>query len=81
MLPSILHRISQLLIAEDLRVTIARETKLGSLTLEKLSPLTSEKDIMKLIEEEPYNRSDLMMDIDVIEKTQTDLNMYELSGM
>ncbi|KMQ96898.1 endoribonuclease dicer [Lasius niger] len=79
MLPSILHRISQLLIAEDLRVTIARETKLGSLTLEKLSPLTSEKDIMKLIEEEPYNRSDLMMDIDVIEKTQTDLNMYELS--
>lgn len=80
MLPSILHRVSQLLIAEDLRVTIARETKLGSLTLEKLSPLTSEKDV-KFIEEEPYNRSDLMMDIDVIEKTQTDLNMYELSGM
>ncbi|XP_076668388.1 endoribonuclease Dcr-2 isoform X2 [Andrena cerasifolii] len=31
MLPSILHRVSQLLIAEDLRVTIATEAYLGSL--------------------------------------------------
>ncbi|KOC68324.1 Endoribonuclease dcr-1 [Habropoda laboriosa] len=32
LLPSILHRISQLLIAEDLRYTIATEIKLGSLS-------------------------------------------------
>lgn len=41
MLPSILHRTSQLLIAEDLRQTIAREVKLGSLTNSKRwNPLT-----------------------------------------
>ncbi|XP_029037837.2 endoribonuclease Dicer [Osmia bicornis bicornis] len=32
LLPSILHRVSQLLIAEDLRYTIAEETKLGLLS-------------------------------------------------
>ncbi|XP_070162593.1 endoribonuclease Dicer isoform X3 [Polyergus mexicanus] len=77
-LPSILHRISQLLIAEDLRVVIARETNLGSLTLEKWSPLTLEKDSVKLLEEEPKNESDLMMD-DIVERRQSDLNIFELS--
>ncbi|XP_072752428.1 endoribonuclease Dicer-like [Anoplolepis gracilipes] len=78
-LPSILHRISQLLVAKGLRVTIASEAKLGSLTLEKLPRLTSEKDNVKLIEEKFSNESDVMMD-DVVEKTQSDLNyMYELN--
>ncbi|XP_072751991.1 endoribonuclease Dicer [Anoplolepis gracilipes] len=78
-LPSILHRISQLLIAEGLRLTIASEAKLGSLTLEKLPRLTSEKDNVNLIEEKFSNESDVMMD-DVVEKTQSDLNyMYELN--
>lgn len=77
-LPSILHRISQLLIAEDLRVVIARETNLGSSTCEKWSPLTSEKDSVKLLEE-PRNESDLMMD-DIVERRQPDLNIFELSG-
>ncbi|XP_076751647.1 endoribonuclease Dcr-2 [Xylocopa sonorina] len=38
-LPSLLHRIFQLLIAEDLRSTIAFETNLGSISINKLSPL------------------------------------------
>ncbi|KAL6436316.1 hypothetical protein ACFW04_004692 [Cataglyphis niger] len=77
-LPSILHRISQLLIAEDLRVIIAKETNLGSLTLEKWSPLTMEEDSVKLLEEKPSNELDLMTD-DIIEIKQSDLNIYELS--
>lgn len=45
-LPSILHRISQLLIAEDLRVTIATEAYLGSVVNDtKWPPL-------KLVDEE-----------------------------
>lgn len=80
-LPSILHRISQLLIAEDLRVVIAKETELGSLNLEKWYPLTSEKDSMKLIEQEPSNESDLMMD-DTFDIRLSNLsNIFELSGM
>lgn len=79
-LPSILHRISQLLIAEDLRVVIAREIDLGLPNLEKWSPFTLEKDSVKLIEQEPSNESDLMMD-DLIEIRQSDLNIFELSGM
>ncbi|CAL7946238.1 unnamed protein product [Xylocopa violacea] len=38
-LPSLLHRILQLLIAEDLRYTIAFETNLGSISNNILSPL------------------------------------------
>ncbi|KOX73108.1 Endoribonuclease Dcr-1 [Melipona quadrifasciata] len=38
-LPSILHRISQLLIAEDLRCLIAKETNLGLLSNNKWPPL------------------------------------------
>lgn len=83
-LPSILHRICQFLIAEDLRVTIAKETKLGTLTLEKCSPLEMEEDIDKLNEED-YNNA-LEMTDDSIEKTQqldqtySDLNMFELGA-
>lgn len=82
-LPSILHRICQFLIAEDLRVTIAKESKLGLLTLKKLSPLEIE-DIDQLNEED-YNNA-LEMTDDSIEKTQkldqiySDLNMFELGG-
>lgn len=71
-LPSILHRVSQLLIAEDLRLTIARETKLGSLTLAKLSSLTLKNDSVKLLEEEVNNKLDLILDN--VEKPHTDLN-------
>lgn len=76
-LPSILHRVSQLLIAEDLRLTIARETKLGSLTLAKLSSLTLKNDSVKLLEEEVNNKLDLILDN--VEKPHTDLN--DLNGM
>lgn len=79
-LPSILHRISQLLIAEDLRVVITRETELGSLSLEKWSSFTLEKDSVKLIEQEPSNESNLIMD-DIVEIRQPDLNILELNGM
>ncbi|XP_025991526.1 endoribonuclease dcr-1 [Solenopsis invicta] len=67
-LPSILHRICQFLIAEDLRVTIARETKLGALTLKELSPLNIEEDDEKLNEDDYCNGLELTDDI--IEKTQ-----------
>ncbi|XP_025264753.1 endoribonuclease Dicer isoform X1 [Camponotus floridanus] len=76
-LPSILHRISQLLIAEDLRVVIAREIDLGSPNLQKWSPFTLEKNNVKLIEQEPSNELDLMMD-DIIE-SQSDLNIFDLN--
>lgn len=79
-LPSILHRISQLLIAEDLRVVIARETNLGTLSLEKWSHFVLEKDNVKLIDQEPNNESNLIMD-DIVEIRQPDLNIFELNGM
>ncbi|XP_071570826.1 endoribonuclease Dicer [Temnothorax nylanderi] len=69
-LPSILHRICQFLIAEDLRVTIARETKLGTITLKKLPPLEIEEDVNKLNEEDYSNGLELTDDS--IEKTQLD---------
>ncbi|KAG7187560.1 hypothetical protein KM043_018859, partial [Ampulex compressa] len=54
MLPSMLHRISQLLIAEDLRTTIAIEAKLGRSKLEqheKWPPLNiTENDVMETCE-------------------------------
>lgn len=82
-LPSILHRICQFLLAEDLRVTIAKETGLGTLTLEKLSPLEIEEDIDKLNEDD-YNNG-LELTDDSIEKMQldqtcSDLNMFELGA-
>jgi len=69
-LPSILHRICQFLIAEDLRKTIARETELGTLALKELSPLKIEEDVEKLNEED-YNNG-LEMTDDLIEKTLSD---------
>ncbi|XP_011693477.1 PREDICTED: endoribonuclease Dicer-like isoform X2 [Wasmannia auropunctata] len=79
-LPSILHRICQFLIAEDLRVTIARETELGSLTLEELAPLKLEENIEKLNEEDYSNGLELTDDL--IEKTQSDeIGPYSDSNM
>lgn len=80
-LPSILHRICQFLIAEDLRITIAKEIQLGTLTLKELSPLDLEEDVDKLNEEDYSNG--LEVTDDLIEKMQldqmySDLNMYEL---
>ncbi|KYQ55277.1 Endoribonuclease Dicer [Trachymyrmex zeteki] len=69
-LPSILHRICQILIAEDLRVTIARETELGTLTLKESSSLKIEEDIEKLNEEDYSNGLELTDD--AIEKTLSD---------
>jgi len=70
-LPTILHRISQLLIAEDLRKIIAQETGLGTTSkissLQKWPSLTLE-DIQKGREEESNNEMDLADDS--IEKTQ-----------
>ncbi|EZA61552.1 Endoribonuclease Dicer [Ooceraea biroi] len=79
-LPSILHRVCQLLIAEDLRETIAREAGIGTITLEKLPALTFEGSIEKLRNEHQTNESDLTLD-DSIERTQLDqpdLNAPEL---
>jgi len=83
-LPSILHRICQLLIAEDLRETIAKEAGLATKTLEKLSSLSSlEENIEKLKDEDRNNESDTTMD-DSIERTQSDqpdLSVFESTGM
>lgn len=80
-LPSILHRICQFLIAEDLRVIIAEEIQLGTLTLKELSPLELEEDVDQLNEEDYSNGLELTDDL--IEKTQSDqtysdLSMFEL---
>lgn len=82
-LPSILHRICQFLIAEDLRVTIVRETELGTLTLKELSPLKIDEDVDKLNEEDYSNGLELTDDsIEKMQVDQTcsDLNMFELGG-
>jgi endoribonuclease Dicer len=81
-LPSILHRICQLLIAEDLRETIAEEAGLATRTFKKLS-LTLEENIEKLRDEDRNNESDTTMD-DSIERTQSDqpdLSVFESTGM
>ncbi|XP_036140493.1 endoribonuclease Dicer isoform X2 [Monomorium pharaonis] len=82
-LPSILHRINQFLIAEDLRVTIAKETELGTLTLKDLPSLNIEEDVEKLSEEDFNNGLELTDDS--IEKTQanqtySDLNMFDFDN-
>jgi len=69
-LPSILHRICQFLIAEDLRITVARETELGTLELKELSSLQIEEDVEKLNEEDYSNGLELTDDL--IEKTLSD---------
>lgn len=81
-LPSILHRICQLLIAEDLRVTIARETKLGTLTLKELSPLKIDEDVDKLNEEDYSNGLELMDDSIEMQLDQmcSNVNVSELGG-
>lgn len=82
-LPSILHRICQFLIAEDLRVTIIRDTRLGILSLKELSPLKVEEDVEKLSEEDYSNGLELMDDL--IEKTESDqtysdINVFDLGA-
>lgn len=76
-LPTILHRISQFLIADDLRNIIAQETDLGKiLPLQKWPSLTLTEDLEKSREEESNNESDLTMDdlIDKIQPNQPDLS-------
>lgn len=53
LLPSILHRVSQLLIAEDLRYTIAAEAKLGVLSNDNEWPPLVITDVEK---EESFDR-------------------------
>lgn len=81
-LPSILHRITQLLIAEDLRATIIKETNLGILTL----PPKSEWPALDMIEKEIEQPTEPLLDTtldDTIEGTQAepDMNELELEGM
>ncbi|XP_011632113.1 endoribonuclease Dicer isoform X1 [Pogonomyrmex barbatus] len=80
MLPSILHRICQFLIAEDLRVIIANEARLGTPILNELSSLNLDENMEKLMEEDDYNNRIEFMD-DTIEKTQSDQTYSNLSSM
>lgn len=76
-LPSILHRISQLLVAEDLRYTIAKETNLGLLSNNKWVPLiiTDEEE-----KEESFEMSEnVTEDIDILESEPV-LNGPEIDG-
>lgn len=86
-LPSILHRVAQLLIAEDLRIIIASETNLGILTL----PSDVEWPTLNMIEKEIEQSTEPLLDTtldttldDTIESTQsepqTDINELELDG-
>lgn len=83
-LPSILHRITQLLIAEGLRVTIAKEVHLSILTLpsnKKWPPLDKTEGE---IEQSTEPLIDLTFD-DLMENTllepEMSLNELELDGM
>lgn len=81
-LPSILHRVTQLLIAEDLRETIARETNLGILTL----PSGSEWPTLNMLDKEIEPSTEPLLDTtldDTIENMQVepDMNELELDGM
>ncbi|KYM95939.1 Endoribonuclease Dicer [Cyphomyrmex costatus] len=80
-LPSILHRICQILIAEDLRVIIAKKIGLGTSPLKELSFFKIEENFEKLNEEDYSNGLDFMDDS--IEKTlsdqsYSDLNVFDL---
>ncbi|XP_014473379.1 PREDICTED: endoribonuclease Dicer [Dinoponera quadriceps] len=80
-LPSILHRVTQLLIAEDLRTTIVSETGLGIITL----PSGSEWPALDMIEKE-IEPAEPLLDTtldDTVESTQTepDINEVELDVM
>ncbi|KAL0108749.1 hypothetical protein PUN28_014111 [Cardiocondyla obscurior] len=77
-LPSILHRICQFLIAEDLRITIAKETKLGALVLNEMSSIIIEEDIDQVYEED-CNGMELADDsIEITESNQMSLDVNTL---
>lgn len=82
-LPSILHRLSQLLIAEDLRKIIAKETNLGTLAGQQCLALTLEKDVEILKDDDSINESDLTLDdsTERVHADMMDLNVYESGGM
>ncbi|KYM88476.1 Endoribonuclease Dicer [Atta colombica] len=80
-LPSILHRICQILVAEDLRVTIARETGLGTLTLKESSSLKIEEDVERSNEEDYTNGLELTDDSiekTLSDETYSDPNLFDL---
>ncbi|KYN08971.1 Endoribonuclease Dicer [Trachymyrmex cornetzi] len=80
-LPSILHRICQILVAEDLRVTIARETGLGTLILKESSSLKIEEDVEKSNEEDYSNGLELTDDSiekTLSDETYSDPNLFDL---
>ncbi|EGI69620.1 Endoribonuclease Dcr-1 [Acromyrmex echinatior] len=80
-LPSILHRICQILIAEDLRVTIARETKLGTLILKESSSLKIEESVERSNEEDYTNGLELTDDSiekTLSDETYSDPNLFDL---
>ncbi|XP_018354963.1 PREDICTED: endoribonuclease Dicer [Trachymyrmex septentrionalis] len=80
-LPSILHRICQLLVAEDLRVTIAKETGLGTLILKESSSLKIEDDVEKSNEEDYTNGLELTDDSiekTLSDETYSDPNLFDL---
>ncbi|XP_076391381.1 endoribonuclease Dcr-2 isoform X2 [Megachile rotundata] len=74
LLPSILHRVSQLLIAEDLRSTIALETNLG------LSSQANEWPPLVIIDEEKEELFDQSLDISVSENLDISQAESVLSG-
>lgn len=81
-LPSIIHRLTQLLIAEDLRTTIIRETNLGALTL----PSNDEWPALDTIEKESEQLVEPILDTtldDTIESIQAepDTNELEIDSM
>ena len=80
-LPSILHRICQILVAEDLRVTITRETGLGTLILKESSSLKIEEDIERSNEEDYTNGLELTDDSiekTLSDETYSDPNLFDL---
>ena len=82
-LPSILHRICQLLVAEDLRVTIAKETGLGTLILKESSSLKIEDDVEKSNEEDYTNGLELTDDSiekTLSDETYSDPNLFDLGA-
>lgn len=79
MLPSILHRVSQLLVAEDLRCIIAAETKLGLLSNDQWPPLV----ITDEEAEEPFEPEVEISATEAVDALQPELplNGPEIDGL
>ncbi|XP_053977112.1 endoribonuclease Dicer [Hylaeus volcanicus] len=74
MLPSILHRVSQLLNAEDLRSTIAAETGLGSISIQNEWPS------LKILDEETDESFESLVEVPIDENMENPLPEPVLEG-